>query len=420
MDILFVHQNYPGQYREILPKLASLRKNRIVFLTQRRDLPKASDHAIVSYQPDHVPKRDAYRYTSWFESTCGNGIGAAKACAALKKSGFNPALVIGHIGWGELTFIKDVWPDAAVVGYFEYYFIPTGGCVAFDPEFREEPDIASLLHARNAMNYLSFMRCAAGHTATEWQKRTYPELFHAKIDVIHEGIRTDRLVPDHSSDIELPVADPPLRRGDEIVTYVARNLEPTRGFHIFMRALPAVLRARPKVRIVVVGGDKVSYGPRHATGETFRARLIRELGDSVDWSRIHFLGYIRYASLVQLLKISTCHVYLTMPFVVSWSMLEAMALEKIVVASDVASVRQFAEHGRNALLVDYFSPAKLAETIVDVLGNPDKYRPLAEAARRDVVANYDFNTVCYPAFLRLLTRVLPAARPHLEGDGTRV
>lgn len=409
-NLLFIHQNYPGQYREIMPAIAQTGRANIVFLTQRQELPKPTNHIIVRYKTGHAPAKDAYAYSRMFETNCGHGVGAANACREIAKRGFKPDLVIGHAGWGELLFVKDVWPDVPLLGCFEWYFIPKGGPVGFDPEFPERPDVASLLHARNAVHHLSYLRCDGGHCATQFQRNAFPDLLKPKIEVIHEGIRTDRLVPDHTSDITVARAEPPFRRGQEIVTYIARNLEPARGFHVFMRALPDLLGARPNARIAIIGGDEVSYGGRLPGGKTFRAKMLEELGARLDLTRVHFLGQIPYSDLMALLKISRCHVYLSSPFVVSWSMLEAMALEKSIVASDVACVREVMTDGETGMLVDFFDPKALAARIADVLAHPDGYRSIGRAARAHVVGHYDFQTRCLPPFLTFMNRHLPAGR----------
>lgn len=408
MNILFVHQNYPGQFRESLQRLTASGRHRIVFLTQRKLSVAPRDHAVVTYTPKHKTGDQVHRYARMFDTQVGTAHAVRDACAEVKKRGFQPDLIVGHAGWGELMFIADVFPDVPMASYFEYYFIPKGGSVAHDPEFPEVPDVRTLLHARNAMNYLTLERTTMGFTATEWQKQTYPALFHPRIEVLHEGIRTDRLVPDHDSPLDVTFGDVRFARGDELVSYIARNLEPVRGVHTMMRSLPTLQRKRPNARVAVIGGDDVSYGRKLAHGETFRDRLVRELGDKVDWSRVHFLGQIPYQDLMTLLKIAQVHVYLTVPFVVSWSMMEAMALEKVIVASDVAPVRQFISHGQNGLLVDFFAPERLAETLADVLAQPGAFRPLGTAARRDMVAKYDFEMVAYPAFVRFLDAVAGA------------
>lgn len=409
MNLLFVHQNYPGQYRELLPRIARSGKHRIIFLTQRKALPKPTDHKIVVYEPFYTPPEDAFIYTRMFEGHVGAGVGAARACSNLKQRGFKPDLVLGHTGWGELLFIKEVWAEVPVVGCFEYYFIPKGGPIEFDPEFPPRSDISALLLTRNANAHLSHLRCDGRHSATHWQRNAFPEILRSSIEVLHEGVRTDLLQPDHDSPLDVEIGGTRFERGEEIVTYVARNLEPMRGFHIFMRTLPLLLSRRPQLRIAIVGGDNVSYGRRLPEGETFRGMLKQELGDRIDWSRVHFLGQIPYPSLTSLLRLSHCHVYLTVPFVPSWSMLEAMALEKTVVASDVAPVRELIRHGETGFLVDFFDKEGLAERILDVVGHPDHYREIGRAARRDVVERFDFATVSMPAFLGYLDRFVPGA-----------
>jgi glycosyltransferase involved in cell wall biosynthesis len=406
MNLLIIHQNYPGQYRESLKLLAGSGRHRIVFLTQRRDVASPADHSVVAYKPDETGTPARHPYVEMFDSSIRTAIGAMQACRQLKEKGFTPDLVIGHAGWGELIFVKEIWPQVPVLGYFEYYFIPKGGLVDSDPEFPASPDIAARLHARTAPAYLSLMRCDDGYTATAWQKQTFPEIFHPKIKVLHEGIRTDLLAPDHEGAEPLTIGSVTFRRGEEIVCYIARNLEPGRGFHTMLRALPRLQRERPNVRTAIVGSDGVSYGGRLAEGKTFRALFTEQLGDSVDWSRVHFLGQIPYPALIRLIQLARCHVYLTAPFVVSWSLLEAMALEKTVVTTDVAPVRQFVEHGRTGFLVDYFKPDDLGCRIAEVLSHPDNHRAIGKAARRHVVANYDFKGVCYPQLLGFMNRVL--------------
>ena len=408
MNILFVHQNYPGQYREIIPTLASTGRHGVVFLTQQTQQPRATDHMIVAYKPAHKPARNAWKYSAWFEESIGNAIGAGNACQVLRQNGFKPDLVMGHANWGELLYIKEIWPDVPLLGYFEYYFIAKGGLVGFDPEFPEAGDVGPRLFANNAINHLTFERCDFGITATEWQKTTHPPSMRDKLAVLHEGVRTDRLIPDHDSDFAVEFATARFARGEEIVTYIARNLEPARGFHTLMRSLPRLQALRPRARVAIVGGDEVSYGRKLAKGHTFRGWLTRELGDSVDWSRVHFLGRIPYSKLIGLMKLARCHVYLTVPFIPSWSMLEAMALEKTIVSNTVDPVREIMTDGRTGLLVDFFQPVQLAERVAEVLADRSNLRMIGVAAREKVVSEYDFLTQTFPKLRAFLNTWLPA------------
>jgi glycosyltransferase involved in cell wall biosynthesis len=415
MNILFLHQNYPGQYREIVPALAAMGGHRIVFLTQRTGLPQATGHMIGVYKSAHKPAKDAWKYSAWFEESIGNAIGVGNACKLLKQNGFEPDIVTGHANWGELLYVKDIWPNAPLLGYFEYYFIAKGGLIGFDPEFREAGDIGPRLFANNAINHLVFERCDFGITATEWQKSTHPSSMRDKLAVIHEGIRTDRLIPDHDSDFVVEFSAAKFARGEEIVTYIARNLEPARGFHTLMRSLPRLQALRPRARVAIIGGDEISYGFKLAGGQTFRGWLTRELGNSVDWSRVDFLGQIPYDKLIALLKLARCHVYLTAPFVPSWSMLEAMALEKTIVSSDVGPVREIITDGETGLLVDFFQPTQLAERIAEVLADKSNLRMIGTAARKRIVSNYDFTTSTFPKLRMLMNEWLPQELRFLTG-----
>jgi glycosyltransferase involved in cell wall biosynthesis len=405
MNILFIHQNYPGQFRESLPRLAASGKHNIVFLTQRKIAAKPKDHAVAVYQVTHRTDAKVHRLARLFDTQVAVGIAARDACADLKKRGFTPDLIVGHCGWGETMFVHDVYPNVPIATYFKYYFIAKDGCVGFDPEFPESADVTTLLHARNAHNYLSLANSVSGFTATPWQKATFPQLFQPKISVVHEGIRADRLMPNHGDPLSVTIGDVTFKRGDELVSYIARNLEPIRGSHTMLRSLPALQAARPNARVAIIGGDAISYGQAMPAGVTFRDKMIRELGDRVDWRRVHFLGNVPYAQLVTLLQIARAHVYLTAPFVISWSMMEAMALEKVIIAADVAPVRQFIQDGKTGLLTDFFKPERLAETLAAVLKAPGDYQHLGVAARQEILTKYDFNSVAFPAFAGYLNGV---------------
>jgi glycosyltransferase involved in cell wall biosynthesis len=415
MNILLVHQNFPGQYRELFRWLVAQRRHNIVFLTQRQDVAAIEGAEIVVYKPHHQAAKDAYALSSHWEECVGNGYGAAQACETLKRHGFQPDIILGHVGWGELTFTRQVWPDVPVIGLFEYFYLAEGGLVGFDPEFPAGTQAAFTMHARNAVNFANIQTVDAGYAPTLWQRDTFPESFHPKLYVCHDGIRTDRLTPNPEAELSLSRLGRPLTRDDEVLTFVARNLEPARGFHVFMRALPEILKARPNARAVIVGGNEASYGPASDKPGGYRAVMEQEVGDRIDWDRVHFLGRIPYASYCNLIQISRCHVYLTAPFVLSWSLLEAMSMGATIVASDVAPVREVLEHGTTGLLVDFFGPAELARQVADVLANPADHAALGQAARRHVVETYDFHTRALPIHVaRINDLVAPTSRISLD------
>ncbi len=411
MNILFVHQNMPGQYRELVQWLAARGEHRIYFLTQRQNAPKLDRVETRVYRAHHQAKKDAYGLSKVWEEATGYGFGAAMAARRIEtEEGFRPDIIIGHVGWGELTFFKQVWADVPIIGFFEYYYNMEGGLVGFDPEDPPSEHTPFLQHARNAVSLVNIETVDLGLSPTYWQRDRFPPSFHPKLYVCHDGIRTDQLKPNPDVSLNLGRLGRAVTRKDEIFTFVARNLERARGFHVFMRALPRILRERPNARVLVLGGNEVSYGTESKTPGGLRAEMIAEVGDSVDWDRVHFLGKVPYGDFQKLVQIGRCHLYLTMPFVLSWSLLESMSMQATVIATDVAPVREAITHGKTGLLVDFFDPDALATQVIDVLANPDAYAHLGPAARAHVVETYDFLTRCLPEHIARINALVPKAK----------
>lgn len=409
MNILFVHQNMPGQYRELVQWLAAQGEHTIYFLTQRKNPPVIEGVQTRIYRTHNVPKKDAYGLSKVWEEATGSGFGAVLAAKQIKRDdGFKPDLIVGHVGWGELTFFKQLWDDVPIIGFFEYYYRLFGGPVNFDPEEPVNEHTPFLLQARNAVPNANFTTVDRGLSPTKWQRDCFPPEMHSKIYVCHDGIRTDKLLPDPNAQLKLGRIEKPVTRNDEIITYMARNLERMRGFHQFMRALPDILAARPNARVLVVGGNEVSYGAKSKKPGGLRAEMEAEVGDRVDWSRVHFLGQVPYEDYQKIIQISRCHIYLTMPFVLSWSLLETMSMEATIVAADVEPVREAMTHGETGLLVDFHDPQALAKQVIEVMEAPEKFAHLGKAARKHVVAEYDFLTKCLPEHIAEMNALLPA------------
>lgn len=416
MKLLFVHQNMPGQYREIVQWLAQSGQHEIAFLTQRRNPPRFDGVRTAIYKPHHVPGKAAYGLSKVWEAAAGAGFGAAMAARKLEQDeGFRPDVVVGHVGWGELTFLRQVWPDVPIIGYFEYYYNLHGGLTGFDPDEPVSDHAPFLIQARNAVPLANIETVDLGQCPTLWQRDRFPQSFHDRMYVCHDGIRTDRLVPDPQASLKLGRLDRALTSDDEVITYVARNLETTRGFHILMRALPRILRERPKARVLIIGGSDVSYGGKDAHPGGLRRRMEEEVGEDIDWPRLHFLGQIPYPDFQKLVQLSRCHIYLTMPFVLSWSLMEAMAMQATIVASDVLPVREVITHGETGLLVDFHAPDALAQQVIDVVSDPGAFAHLGPAARAHIVGHHDFLTRCLPEHLARINALVPRAR-HISLD----
>jgi glycosyltransferase involved in cell wall biosynthesis len=405
MKILFVHQNFPGQYLHLARHLGAIEGNKVVCIAQRAGTNLPGVRKIV-YKPQRKVTQGQHHYLRETEAHVLNAQSVARVALDLKKSGFVPDVILAHNGWGELWYLKDVFPQTPLIGYFEFFYHLHGADVGFDPQYPSTFDHGPRIRTKNLGNLLALDAVDYGQTPTKWQKSLYPKEYQSKLHIMHEGIDTQLVAPAKTTRFTIPKTGITLTSDDEVVTYVARNLEPYRGFPSFMRSLPAILAQRPNAHVLVVGGDETSYGAPAPDGKTFRALMLEELGDGIDLKRVHFLGKVPYAAFLKILQISTVHVYLTYPFVLSWSMLEAMSAGCVVVGSRTAPVEEVIRDGENGLLVDMFAPNDISSRLMEVLGNREAYVAISHNARRTIVENYDLKTICLPAQLRLLNMAI--------------
>jgi len=390
MNILFIHQNFPGQFRHLVNRFASSRDNRVVGICQPQ-APGIRDRRFANvlkgvYKPHRTPAKTTHPYLRSVESGVLNGQGVARKLLDLKKKGFKPDIAFAHIGWGEALYFRDVYPDVPLIGYCEFYYHGDGADLGFDPEFPVDLDARMRIRTWNMTQLASLASLDAAVSPTRWQRSLYPEEFREKISVIHEGVNTEVVKPDPGQTVTLPDGTI-LTRDMEVITYTARGLEPYRGFHVFMRAIKEICRRRPECHIVITGGDEVRYGKRLPGGQSYREKMLKEV--SIDEKRVHFMGLVPYDTHLRTLQVSSAHVYLTVPFVLSWSMVEAMAAGCVVIGSATPPVEEVIEDGRNGLLVDFFSHKEIADRVDEVLDDPGRMAHLGEAARRDVVESYN-------------------------------
>ncbi|MEO5619627.1 MAG: glycosyltransferase, partial [Cypionkella sp.] len=335
------------------------------------------------------------------------GVTVARAALHLRQQGYVPDVIFGHSGWGETLFLKEVWPEAKLIVYAEFYYRGRGADVGFDTEFGAA-NFDQQLIAQSRAAYLgqSLTHADAGLSPTLWQASTYPDSLRKMISVIHDGVDTGVMQPNPAA--EFALADGrTLRAGDEVLTFVNRNLEPYRGYHIFMRALPEILRARPQAQVVVVGGDEVSYGAAPKDVKGWREVFFNEVKDQLDLSRVHFMGKVPYPQFVALMQVSRVHAYLTYPFVLSWSMIEAMAAGCHIVASDTQPVREALEDGVSGTLVDFFDVAGWSRALSEALAEPARFDPLRRAAREVAQARYDLRGICLPRMVSFVEGFAP-------------
>lgn len=399
MRLLFVHQNLPGQYRHLLPYYGQQPGCEVVGIGEAKRLKQnfrkpVPGVRLIGYEVPAGPGQTAsILHTT--EAAVRRGQAVLGVLLRLKKSGFYPDVVCAHPGWGETLFLKDVYPRSRLIHFCEFYYRTAGQDFNFDPEFPINATDILRLRIRNLHHLMALEQADVGIAPTTWQQTRFPDTYRAKIHVVHDGIDTQAVAPDPVAFLQFPSKHIQLTRKDEVITFVSRNLEPYRGFHIFMRALPGLLKARPKARVIIVGGNDVSYGRRLAKG-SYREKYLAEIQGRYDASRVHFVGRIPYDTFLRVLQVSTAHVYLTYPFVLSWSMLEAMAAGCLVIGSRTAPVEEVIQHERNGLLVDFFSPQGVVDAVQRVCEDPNRMQGLREEARRTIVERYDLKTRCLP------------------------
>jgi glycosyltransferase involved in cell wall biosynthesis len=403
MKFLFIHQNFPGQFKNLAPALAAMGHD-VVGLAVNVPSVATPGVRVLRYEPKPPESmKHAPRPLAEINAKLIRGASAHKALQALQQQGFVPDLIFAHSGWGETFFVKDAFPNVPMLVYAEYFFSHEGGDVGFDTEFGKSEN-AELLELKNINLMHGLLRADRGVSPTKFQRDRHPPLLRGLIDVIHDGIDTERFKPDANATITLQKAGKTFRPGDEVVTFTVRQLEPYRGYHTFMRSLPELMALRPNAHIVIAGGDDTSYGAKPPAGTTWKEVFLGEVRSRIDMERIHFVGRLPHHLLTQLMQVSAAHVYFTYPFVLSWSMLEAMSCGCLIVGSKTAPVEEVIQHRHNGLLVDFFDPKALAHTVADALARGAELQPLRDAARRYVVDNLDLKTKCLPQQIDLVMR----------------
>lgn len=375
MKILFIHQNFPGQFVHLAGALARDKKNRVVALAQA-DNPVPLGVELRAYSLLRAPAEQTHPLLQEEEGKVLRAEAVASAAFQLKQDGFVPDIIVAHPGWGETLFIKDVFPRAKLVIYCEFHYAAEGQDVGFDPEI---PALSfqqrCRLRLRNNVSLQALTIADAAISPTQWQRATFPVWAQEKITVIHDGIDYRAVAYNPQAELTLSAQHGQVRftAADQVFSYVARSLEPVRGFHMFMRMLPRVLKRAPDAHAIVVGSDAVSYGSHAPGGRTWLEHLMDEVGADIDRRRVHFVGCIPKASFHSLLSVSRTHLYWSTPFVLSWSFLEAAASGVPMIASDTPPVSEFATD-LDVKTVPFFDTTAFGDALLERLSGPAKRR----------------------------------------------
>ena len=395
MHVLFVHRNFPAQFGHVARHLIHQRGWRCTFVSET---PAGDVDGIrkIHYKPQGGATKATHYCSRTFENGVWHAAGVYESVRALRDE-LAPDLIVGHSGFGSTLFLPELWPGVPVINYFEYFYRPHGSDLDFRPEWPAPPESFLRSRARNAMILLDLEYCTAGYSPTRWQHSLLPAAYAHKTRVLHDGI--DTAIWHRRPDVVRGVGSTVLPPATRLVTYVSRGFESMRGFDIFMRTAKRIYTAYPDVRFIVVGSDRVCYGGdlAHIKEKTFREHVLNQ--DDYDLDKFIFPGRLPPHELAALLSASDLHIYLTVPFVLSWSMLNAMACGAVVLGSRTAPVEEFITEGRTGRLADFCDVDGLAAAALDVLRDPAAYRPLGDAAAELIRQHYSVD-VLLPELVR--------------------
>ncbi|XZF63755.1 MAG: glycosyltransferase family 4 protein [Gloeotrichia echinulata DVL01] len=406
MRVLFLHSNFPAQYRHVALTLAQNPKNQVVFGTKNREVNLPGINKAI-FEPSRDAHPTTHHYVKPLENAVLHGQAVYKLSEQLKAKGFVPDVICGHSGWGPTLFVKDAFPNTPLICYFEWFYHARGSDADFDPADPLTVDDIARIRVKNSPILIDLYSCDWGLSPTLWQKTQFPQEFHNKISVLHDGVDTEYFKPKPGAKLVLPNLD--LSGVDEIVTYVGRGMEPYRGFPQFIESLAYVLERRPNCHVVIVGADRVCYGKSLPDGSTYKELMLKKV--PLDLSRVHFTGPLPYGEYLKVIQASSVHVYLTRPFVLSWSMIEAMSTGCLVLGSDTPSVTEIIRDGENGLLFDFFSPQKIADRIDEVLDHPQRMEQIRVNARKTVLERYALANLL-PQHIQLIIDVANRALPR--------
>lgn len=383
MNILFIHKNFPSQFQYIAVVLANNPDNVVTAITNEGEKELDGVNKLV-YKINRAACKNTHSYLQTYENALLHGQAVADVLSAMKKKGFKPDIIYGFNGWGSTMFVKDIFPDVPLLSYCEWFYNAEGADIGFNGQNLNEDERAKL-RCRNSHFLIDLYSCDACISPTQWQKSQFPKEFHEKIRVIHDGIDIDHCVPDKNAKFIVKGKSLELTAQDEVITYGTRGMEPYRGFPQFMEAAEQLLNKRPNAHFVIAGHDKVFYGQKPEKG-TYKELMLKKL--NLDMKRVHFVGGLSLIDYIKLLQISSVHVYLTYPFVLSWSILDAMSAGCCIVASNTQPVLEVMQDNYNGLLVDFFNVNQLVEKIEYALNNKNEMQIIRDNARKTVVENY--------------------------------
>lgn len=400
MKFLFIHRNFPAQFKNLLFELSKNPSNEIIFLTNTKTSPNIKGIHKIIYELKREVTPNSHRYVRPYEESILHGQAVAEVAINLKKQGFNPDVIYAH-SWGNSMFLKDIYPQVPFLGYFEWFYNSESSDIGFAGD-TPNYDTKAKIRSKNAPLLIDLYSCDKGISPTYWQKKQFPVEFQDKIEVLHDGVDTDYFIPDTNVEFKVPNTDIILSSKDEVITYATRGMEPYRGFPQFLESVEKLLKKRPNLKVLIGGEDRVCYGAPAPNGKTFKTLMLEKL--DLDLSRVYFTGGLPYAEYKKLLQISSAHIYLTYPFILSWSLLEAMSVGCCVIGSKTPPVEEIISNNKNGFLVDFYNIDEISKKIEYALDNKQLLQNIRHNARQTIIEKYDLKKLL-PKHLELLNNL---------------
>lgn len=381
MNIVFIHSNFPGQFRFLAERFGKDKRNKTIFITSANT---NKDRQIPGVRKIIVSEKMPEQKIDGQPLPTPPGLSVANGLAGLKKQKYIPDLIIGHSGSGTCFHVKDVFPGTPFLCFFEWFHSPDNLYDNLNSTAEPDLKIRMNLRNRNLPVLADLHACDHGICPTSWQKSRFPKEFHSKLSVVHDGIDIGSFQP--VKDQKFKTGNLDLSGVEQLVTYTANVLAPYKGFQQFMESLPAVLEQKPNAHVVIVGADHVAVKDKSGNKASYKSLILEKV--KPDPHRVHFMDALTHEDYTRLLQASAVHVCLDSPLVVSKFLLQAMSCECLVIAPDIAPVKEVITDGVNGIIADFSSPDKIAEKIAACLDYPSFMTAVRQKARQTIVETY--------------------------------
>ena len=413
--ILFVHRNFPAQFKNIADHLSSEGYEVTAIISGLNTNRQNSKFKIIRYDI-HRSSRGDYDLLSDFEAKVIRAEAAYLRCKIYAAGGYSPDIIYFHPAWGESIFLRTLWPSAKLLMYCEYFTGEHNEDLFYgnnDSHVLDEKSLLKIVIKKSNL-LLNLVNFDVGISPTLFQKKTFPKEYQGKIETIHDGVDTSYFSPSDQVEIRINRDNRTYTfdKDSEVLTFVNRNMEPYRGINSMIRAIPSLLQLRPNLSIFLIGESAKGYGPAPDRGKygtkNWKEIILEEIDPQmrpVDWERVFFLGTVPKNFYRSCLQLSSCHVYLTYPYILSWSLLEAMSVGCSIVASDNTAVREFIADDINGTIVDFFDVPGLVRACVNTITDRPLSKKYGVLARRKIVAEYDLESIILPKLSRILREI---------------